>query len=33
MREPRVHAGYRKDVTAALAELGREGERVRAADP
>lgn len=32
MREPRVHAGYMKDITAALAKLGREGERVRAAD-
>jgi hypothetical protein len=33
MSDPRVQAGYMKDVTASLARLGAEGERVRAADP
>jgi hypothetical protein len=33
MSDPRVQAGYMKDVVAALARLGPEGERMRAAVP
>jgi hypothetical protein len=33
MSDPRVQAGYMKDAAASLARLGRDGERVRAADP
>lgn len=33
MSDPRVQAGYMKDVVASLARLGSDGERMRAADP
>ncbi len=33
MSDPRVQAGYMKDIAASLARLGEEGARVRAADP
>lgn len=33
MRDPRVQAGYMKDVAASLVKLGADGERVRTADP
>lgn len=33
MSDPRVQAGYMKDIAAALGRLGGGGERVRAADP
>jgi hypothetical protein len=33
MPDPRVQAGYMRDIAVSLGRLGAEGERVRAADP